>query len=146
MNETNAFLFPWNPVKWKWAELAAESRKVQLGKKVKDTWPCVSHKKVKPGDRAFFVRVGAEPKGIFASGTIISEPFLSKNLKGNDQFCVKLEYDVLLDPEISPILTLDILKVGKLEKQLWTPQSSGIMIRPEFVEELELVWKDFLEG
>lgn len=142
----NAFLFPWNPVKWPWPEIAETVSLLKSGKKVSDSWPCISHKKVKPGDRAFFVRVGSEPRGIFGSGYITSAPFLSKNRKGNDIFCVKVEFDVLLDPVTTPILTLDILSVGRLEKQMWTPQSSGIAIKTEFSEELELVWKDFLSS
>ena len=118
---------------------------LKSGKSVSETWTCVSHKKVKPGDRAFFSKVGAEPRGIFASGYVTSEPFLSEGRKGKDISCVTVEFDVLLDPATAPILTLDILKIGKLEKQLWTPQSSGIIIKPEFVEELEMVWGDFLE-
>jgi hypothetical protein len=51
---------------------------------------------------------------------------------------------VLLNPDKEPILTLDILKTGNLAAQTWTPQASGISIRPELVDELEGVWLDFL--
>lgn len=142
----NTFLFAWNPVKWPWPEIGESITLLKNGKKVSETWTCVSHKKVKPGDRAFFTKVGGEPRGIFASGHITSEPFLSKGRKGKDIFCVTVEFDVLLDPATTPILTLDILNIGKLEKQLWTPQSSGITIKEEFSKELELVWNDFLEN
>ncbi len=143
---TGTYLFAWNPVKWPWPEIGECAGRLRRGKKVTETWNCVSHKKVKPGDRAFFVLVGAEPRGIFASGRVVSEPFSSKGRKGRDIFCVTIEFDVLLDPGAVPILGLDILKIGKLEKQLWTPQTSGIAIREEFVEELEAVWEDFLEN
>jgi 5-methylcytosine-specific restriction enzyme A len=141
----NTFLFAWNPVKWPWPEIGECVALLKSGKKVTESWNCVSHKKVKPGDRAFFSKVGTEPRGIFASGYVRSEPFLSKGRKGTDIYCVIVEFDVLLDPATTPILTLDILKIGKLERQLWTPQSSGIIIKPEFAEELEMVWGDFLE-
>jgi 5-methylcytosine-specific restriction enzyme A len=140
----NTFLFAWNPIKWPWPEIGEGITLLKTGKKVTEAWTCVSHKKVNPGDRAFFAKVGAEPRGIFASGHVTSEPFLSKGRKGTDIYCVMVEFDVLLDPATTPILTLDILKVGRLERQLWTPQSSGIIIKPEFVEELEMVWGDFL--
>ena len=143
---TNTFLFAWNPLKWPWPEIGESVALLKKGKTVSETWTCVSHKKVRPGDRAFFTKVGPEPKGIFASGNIVSEPFLSKGRKGKDIFCVTIEFDVLLDPATTPILTLDILRIGKLEKQLWTPQSSGITIQNELAGELELVWKDFLEN
>ena len=46
--------------------------------------------------------------------------------------------------EKEPILTLDILKQGKLSLQNWLPQASGISIRSELVDELEAVWFDFV--
>ncbi|WP_169927058.1 hypothetical protein [Mucilaginibacter auburnensis] len=52
----------------------------------------------------------------------------------------------MLNPDKEPILTLDILKTGNLVKQTWTPQASGISIKPELVDELEGVWQDFLEN
>ncbi len=142
----NTFLFAWNPVKWPWPEISECVALLKSGKKVTESWTCVSHKKIKPGDRAFFSKVGANPRGIFSSGQIISQPFLSRCRNGKDIYCVMIEFDVLLDPDTTPILTLDILAIGKLEKQLWTPQSSGITIKREYAEELELVWKNFLEN
>ena len=142
----NTFLFAWNPVKWPWPEIGEAAAKKKKGKKVTDSWNCVSYTKVQPGDRAFFVRLGSEPRGIFASGRITSEPFPCTGRKGQPIHCVKVEFDTLLDPATMPILTLDILRIGPLEKQTWTPQSSGIRIRPELVDELEAVWQDFLEN
>ena len=138
------FLFSWNPVKYDWPEIGEQSVLVRKGGNVQDDWSCASHKKVKPGDRAFFSLVGVKQRGIFASGHIVSEPFIGKNHKGNDAYRVRVEYDVLLDPATEPILTLDILSIGRMEKQLWTPQASGITIKAELVEELEAVWEDFL--
>lgn len=142
----NTFLFSWNPNKWPWLNIREESEQVKRGEMITERWTCSAHKRVQPGDRAFFSHVGKEPRGIFASGYIVSEPFIAKNRKGNDAHFVNAQYDVLLDPQTSPILTLDILSIGRMEKQLWTPQASGIAIRPELIEELEAVWKDFLEN
>jgi 5-methylcytosine-specific restriction enzyme A len=57
---------------------------------------------------------------------------------------IKANFETLMNPDKDPILTLDILKTGKLSRQNWTPQSSGISIRPEVVDELEGIWFDFL--
>jgi 5-methylcytosine-specific restriction protein A len=142
----NTFLFAWNPDKWKWTTLEQSIEQLENSGKVTERWSCVSHKTIKPGDRAFFVRLGSEPRGIFAAGYVVSEPFLSKHWSGEDKdvYRVLIDFDVLLNPENEPILTFDILKTGYLEKQQWTPQSSGISIKPELVEELEAVWFDFL--
>jgi len=48
-----------------------------------------------------------------------------------------IEFDVLLNPEKDPILTVDNLNKGNLAKQNWTPQSSGVSIKHEVVDELE---------
>jgi 5-methylcytosine-specific restriction enzyme A len=143
---TNTFLFAWNPDKWNWETLEQSIEQLENSGKVTERWSCVSHKTIKPGDRAFLVRLGSEPRGIFAAGYVVSEPFLSKHWSDEDKDVhrVLIEFEVLLNPEKEPILTLDILKTGNLEKQQWTPQSSGISIKPELVEELEAVWFDFL--
>lgn len=140
----NTFLFSWNPVKYTWPGIGEEAALVRKGENVQSDWSCAGHKKVKPGDRAFFSLVGVKQRGIFASGYISSEPFIGKNHKGNDAYRVLVTFDVLLDPGKEEILTLDILNIGRMEKQVWTPQSSGITIKPELVEELEAVWEDFL--
>lgn len=142
----NTFLFAWNPDKWNWTTLEQSIEQLQNSGKVTERWSCVSHKTIKPGDRAFLVRLGSEPRGIFAAGYVTSDPFLSKHWSGEDKdvYRVLIDFEVLLNPEKDPILTLDILKTGNLEKQQWTPQSSGISVKSELVEELEAVWFDFL--
>jgi hypothetical protein len=140
----NTYLFSWNQEKWPWPEINEDSDRVKKGEKLQEEWTCVSHKKVKTGDRAFVSRVGSEPRGIFASGYIASAPFLSKSRHGKEIYKVRLEFDVLLDPANEAILTLDLLNIGKLAGQLWTPQSSGISIKPAYAKELEMLWEDFL--
>jgi hypothetical protein len=101
-------------------------------------WPAI-----KPGDRAYIVRLGLEPKGIFASGHIASEPYLASR-KGRIYHRIDIALDVLLNPDEERILGFDILKTGDLALQTWAPQASGISIKPQLVDELEGVWQDFL--
>ena len=138
-----AYLFGWNPVKFAWDDLDEDIKKLSAGEVLEDNWSVVSHKTIKPGDRAYIVRVGLEPKGIFASGYITSEPYLALR-KGRTYYRIAITFDVLLNPDKEPFLTLDILKTGNLAAQTWTPQASGISIRPELVDDLEGVWQDFL--
>jgi hypothetical protein len=140
----NTYLFAWNPVKYEWHGIDECIEALKRGESVKEDWSCAS-KKVKPGDRAFLSVVGAEPRGIFASGYVASDLFLGKNHRGHMANRVMIAFDVLLNPAKESILTLDILNIGNLEKQLWTPQASGISIRPGLVEELEALWQDFLQ-
>ena len=119
------------------------SKKLHTEGKLEEDWSVASHKTIKPGDRAYIVRVGVEPKGIFASGVVSSDPFLASR-KGRIYHRINIAIDTLLNPQKQPILSLDILKTGNLAAQTWTPQASGISIRPEIADELEGVWQDFL--
>lgn len=142
----NTYLFVWNPKNWNWTTLEENIDELHKSGKTTEMWSCSAHKTIKPGDRAFLARVGSNPRGIFAAGYVSSEPFLSPHWSGHSKnvFRVLIDFEVLLNPEKEPILTTDILNAGKLATQTWTPQSSGISIKPEFVEELEAVWFDFL--
>lgn len=138
-----AYLFGWNPLKFKWEDLDKDIATLKANGIYKDNWSVISHKTIQPGDRAYIVRVGVEPKGIFASGVISSEPYLALR-KGRTYYRIEISLDVLLNPDKQPILTLDILKTGNLAMQTWTPQASGISIQSQLVDELEGVWQDFL--
>lgn len=149
----NSYLFVWNPNKWsQWIDPNNEPYIEKNIEELKNTgkvtlmWSCRSHKSIRPGDRAFLARVGSTPRGIFASGKVVSEPFLSQHWSGEDKDVprVLIEFDTLLNPEKEPILTVENLDKGNLSKQTWTPQSSGISIRPEVADELEEEWFEFL--
>jgi len=140
-----AYLFGWNPVKWAWDDIDDDIQKLAATGGLEETWSVASHKTIQPGDRAYIVRLGLEPKGIFASGIVTSAPFLALR-KGRTYYRIAITMDVLLNPDKEPILSFDILKTGNLAAQTWTPQASGISIRPELADELEGVWQDFLNG
>ena len=138
-----AYLFGWNPAKWEWPELDEDIEKLRTTGQLEDNWAVISHKTIRPGDRAYIVRLGVEPRGIFASGTIASEAYPAFR-NGRHYYRIKIALDVLLNPTKESILSMDILKTGNLSAQNWTPQASGISIKPQLVEELEGVWLSFL--
>jgi hypothetical protein len=140
-----AYLFGWNPLKFAWADMDDDIKTLAATGKYEDNWSVISHKTIQPGDRAYIVRVGVEPKGIFASGVVASLPYPAFR-NGRHYYRITIALDVLLNPDKEQILTLDILKTGNLVGQNWTPQASGISIRPELMDELEGVWLDFLDS
>jgi 5-methylcytosine-specific restriction protein A len=144
----NAYLFVWNPSKWDWVGLEQNIEEIQNRGATTLRWSCRSHKSIKVGDRAFLVRLGDEPRGIMASGYVVSEPFLSPHWSGEDRDVprVLIEFDVIINPKRGAILSLDLLKTSHLAQQHWTPQTSGISIRSDLVAELEAIWFDFLSS
>ena len=162
----NTFLFIWNPKKWsQWSDPNNEPYIEKNIEELKNTgkvtlmWSCKSHKSIRLGDRAFLARVGSTPRGIFASGIVVSEPFLSPHWSGENKNVprVLIEFDVLLNPDKEPILALDLRTLFSLKKyqtkvnenimnRNWAPQSSGISIRHEVVAKLEESWFNFLRN
>lgn len=141
---SNTYLFVWNPSKWPFSELNQKKQELESLARTKILWSVSAHKQVKIGDRAFICRVGVEPKGIFASGVIASEPRLAPHWSGTKLVQrLFLELDILLNPDVTEILSLDILNEKVSSSQCWTPQSSGIRISNE-PEKLEEVWFEFI--
>src|ERR1700761_5743118 len=128
-----AYLFGWNPTKWPWLDIADDVKQLETTGKYEEAWSVASHKTIQLGDRAYIIRLGVEPKGIFASGYISSEPYLASR-EGRIFHRIKISLDVLLNPNTEPILPMNILKTGNLAWQNWTPQASGISIKPELVD------------
>ncbi len=136
-----------NPTRWYWDDLENTISEIVRNGCVTESWSAASHKKIKPGDRAFLMRLGVEPKGIIGAGYVSSLPFLAPPCSGENKlsYRVNIDFEVLLNPDKEPLLTLDLLKMGGLEHVNWTPRASGMEIHLKHAEELEALWMDFLE-
>src|SRR5262245_25666779 len=70
----STYLFAWNPSLWSWPELAADIRKLKRRGHVDTEWSAGRTRAIEVGSRAFLVRVGVEPKGIFGAGYTLTVP------------------------------------------------------------------------
>ncbi len=79
-------------------------------------WPCGISKSIQPGNRIFLVKLGPEQKGIVGAGFATKEPFPERHWSGENKkaFYIDIDFEVLLNPDKEPILTLDILKTENL--------------------------------
>jgi 5-methylcytosine-specific restriction protein A len=136
------YLFLWNPKKWNWDTLEQDIDSVNMTGTYSGRWSCGNNKSIESGDRVFLMKVGTDPKGIIGSGYAKSTPFKDNHWDGSkkDTLYIEIEFELLLNPSIDPILTLDVLMSGNLQKQNWIPMSSGVSIKPEVVDELENTW------
>lgn len=134
VDNKNTFLFAWNPDNWAWKELDQNIDELQKAGQVITRWGCKSHKKVRVGNRAFLVKLGKQnPKGIMASGTVISNPFIAPHWGDENKniWRVNIQWDTILNPN-----KVSILNIEKLDPvQYWTPHASGILIKPDSAED-----------
>ncbi len=127
------FLLTWNPAVWN-GEITNPS-----------DWSCGRSKKIRIGDRLFLMRQGTEPRGIVASGRSLTDVF------EDDEgiLRVRMEMDVLLDPDCEDIFLRDrllALNQGLPHPMNWGAQISGTRIPDDVAELLESAWRLFLSG
>lgn len=140
MREPKTILLTWNPKKWTWEKLDEMVQEVKDHGSCLDRWSVGRSKDIAPGDRFYLLRLGAEPRGIIASGWIMSQPESKPHWDGSEAstLYVDIEYDRLFRPDQS-ILHIDTLN-SAMPDQHWTPQSSGTVLRSEYSTKLEELW------
>jgi 5-methylcytosine-specific restriction enzyme A len=139
----SAYLLTWNPAKFPWRpkEIVALAKQSSSGTPCEFEWSCSRSKKLTRGDRAFLTKLGKEGRGIFASGWITRGSYPVERDSDFGPEYVDVERDVFLDPRLDESLLDPTILPGN---QHWTPESSGISIRPEIRDALELLWAKHL--
>ena len=139
-----AWLLSWNPRRWTWTSFAQDRIAAARGDTVTEPWSC-SNGHVGAGDRVFLMRAGEEPRGMIARGTALSAPYETEHYDptraaaGATHDVIDVAFDDIRDPDEDTFLGLDELRKISGE-QRWTPQQSGIEIRPETIAPLETAW------
>ena len=148
----STFLLAWNPKYWSWYEneLDEIARKIRKGSDVEERWSCGLSKKIGKGDRVFVIRLGLEPRGIFASGIVIQAPQMGPHwvderaATGEEALYIVFRYDTLFIPEKETILSREFLKNdSRFSKMHWDTQMSGVQIPDGIAAELERIWSEF---
>lgn len=123
------------------------ARRVAAGEIVTGRWGCGRNRHIQPGDRLFLLKQGGEPRGIFASGSAVSQTFSAphwdeeKAALGVPANYVEMQFEALLIPD-EAILRRDFLKGHPiLSRQHWDTQVSGTTIKPAVLPELEQLWR-----
>lgn len=136
------YLLTWNPENWDWINIKELSEKVRIGEEVELRWNCRSEK-VKLGDRLFLIKQGVEPKGIFASGVCVEEPFKDKHYdpkrQDKDISYIRFKVESLLAPGIDILFPV----YERIPSYLWDSQTSGINLPNNIAKELEKQWNGF---
>jgi hypothetical protein len=124
------------------------SERVKQGEDLTEDWS-TANRNARPGDRAFLIRLGEEPRGIFASGTVATEPHLRRHwdaqsaASAEETYFVGVALDTLLNPLSDDVLRRDKLDISPLSNYDWDTESSGVVIPDDAAQELERIWVQY---
>lgn len=139
------WLMAWNPENWEWKSFQDDRLRVARGETVTLRWRTAS-KQLKEGDTAYLMRLGQKPKGLVARGTVASEPYEDdhyvpeKAKQGEKALYVDLTLTDLRDPKAESYISLSDIEAGTTDGQNWTPQGSGIEIKPQSAKLVSGFW------
>lgn len=109
-------------------------------------WSVWEHDKAHKGDRFFMVRCGEGKTGICMSGRFRSEPYRDEDWsgKGREVYYMDLMADTVIDPDILPILSTEVLSES-IPSFDWSGGHSGRLLSAKEAERLEQLWAEFLD-
>lgn len=145
-NTDRTWLLTWNNKNWSWDGYETLCEDTKQGNTFVRHWACVS---TKPhiGDEVFLLKLGEEPRGMIGHGRVVRESYgrehynPEKAKRGDGLRAIDVEFDRLLDYRHERIVSQAEL-VDKCGGQYWSPQGSGIEIKPEVVPTLRSLWKE----
>ena len=136
----NAWLLAWNPKNYDWENveepfsLDTMFSRISSGGGYYNCWRCMSSK-IKCGDLLYIMKLGKEPKGIFAAGYAISDSYIDDD----DVRVVDVLLTKAIDFRSESIIPQQTLK-DLFPNQQWSPQGSGISINPDAAKWLIEKW------
>jgi len=139
------YLISWNPTRWEWGSFADDREVTIDNKTVTHRWR-TSSKKPKVDDRVYLLRTGLEPRGIIARGKVVKAPYIdahwdeAKAQSGETTDFIDVEFEDIRDPALDAFVPVALL-ASKIAGQDWSPQSSGIVIKPTAVRALNRLWE-----
>ena len=148
--DSRVWLLAWNKNNWYWENYSDKCVKTKNGQTVRESWSC-SSTKPKLGDEVFMIKLGEQPRCLIGHGHVVRESYESghygdvKSSEGKKIHYVDVEFDRLLDYEKEECVPQDEL-AAKCSAQHWSPQSSGIEIKPEVLPTLYALWGAVTRG
>jgi hypothetical protein len=95
---------------------------------------------IRVGDRAYLLKQGKEPRGIFGVGTVDGSPEeRTPAIVGKKKsYAVQIKFEVLLDPTHKMLITTDeLLRLQAGPADRWDTQRSGVPLKPEAARLIE---------
>ncbi len=138
------YLFAWNPSLWNWPELAQDIRQLKRRGHYDTEWNSGRVRNIEIGSRAFLVRVGVPPKGLFGAGYTLTAPVPTVHWRPEKAAVGAVQQRLMLRLEtlhLLPLITYDDLGVPPFARFRWGVRSSGVRVPSTLAEKLEDLWE-----
>lgn len=100
----------------------------------KDRWTCGNMVNIAIGDKAYFLRVGDNIRGIFASGEIIKPP---------TDGAITFQWDAVVDFD-KPLLISELLQRPDFEGANFFIRGSGYRLSDKYTNALDIAWRQYI--
>ena len=146
---TRVWLITWNKNNWHWDKFAEKCEDTKTGKTFIESWAC-ANSNPKIGDEVFLIKLGEQPRGLIGHGTVVRTIYekehydIVKAAEGKKERAIDVEFDRLINCEKDKYIDQAEL-VEKCGAQHWSPQNSGIEIKPEVLPTLRSLWESVIK-
>lgn len=100
----------------------------------KDRWTCGNMVNIAIGDKAYFLRVGDNIRGIFASGEIIKQP---------TDGAITFQWNAVVDFD-KPLLVSELLQRPDFEGANFALRGSGYRFSDKYTDALGIAWRQYV--
>lgn len=138
------YLFAWNPALWNWPDMPADIRQLSRRGHYDTEWNSGRVRNIEIGSRAFLIRVGVPPKGLFGAGYTLTAPVPTihwrpeRAAKGAVQQRLTLRLEAL---HPLPLITYEDLGAPPFARFRWGVRSSGVRVPSTLADALEDLWE-----
>jgi 5-methylcytosine-specific restriction enzyme A len=138
------YLFAWNPSLWNWPELDQDIRQLRRRGHFDTEWNSGRVRNIEIGSRAFLIRVGVHPKGLFGAGYTLTDPVPTVHWRPEKAAVGAIQQRLTLRLEALhplPLVTYGDLGKPPFARFRWGVRSSGVRIPSTLADTLEDLWE-----
>ncbi|MCA3952545.1 McrB family protein [Vibrio vulnificus] len=137
----SVYLLTWNPKHFSTGGEGSEPGTLDYAVGEQIRWSCHSQQP-KLGDTIYLIRLGVEPRGIVAKGTVSKESYLADHWSdaSKEKRYIDFKLEGLRSSCEQGLLPMMLLQ-GSMPDQQWSPQTSGIEIKQNYRETLADLWE-----
>lgn len=137
-----SYLLSWNPKNFSTGGDGSEQGALDYQKGEVVRWSCHS-KQVLEGDTVYLIKLGKGAKGIIAKGTVTKASYLAQCWKDPSKDRTYIDFRLEdIRHNCNEGLIPQVLLQKACPQQQWSPQSSGISIKPEYLETVNALWQE----